>query len=162
MNSNLVYLRPLKLAYVRVTGPYAASSAEAWAALFAWLENNGLHTFPGCGYGLMLDDHLVTDAAACRYEACVEMNSILEHRAEGNLQTRKLPAGAYVRQRHIGSYDDLREKALTVRHTWAEESSLELDTKRPLVQIYLDDPRRGDHSQLRGDLCVPVVALATA
>jgi AraC family transcriptional regulator len=162
MNTNLVYLRPLKLAYVRATGPYAASSAKAWAELFAWLENNGLHSFPGCGYGLMLDDHLTTDPQACRYEACVEMKGALEHRAEGHLQIRKLPAGAYFRQRHIGSYDDLREKALTVRSGWAEENNLELDARRPVVQIYLDDPRSNDHSQLRGDLCVPIVAQAPA
>jgi AraC family transcriptional regulator len=158
MNTNLVYLRPLRLVYVRATGPYAQSSTEAWTRLFGWLTNNGLHSFPGCGYGLILDNHLTTAPAACRYDACVEMSALLEHRAEGNLQSRKLPGGAYVRQRHVGAYNKLRDDTLNVRKSWSSDSNLQIDQRRPLVQIFLDDPRRGEPDQLRSDLCVPVIA----
>lgn len=162
MNTNLVYLRPIKLACVRATGPYAQSSAKAWDQLFAWLGSKGLHAFPGCGYGLMLDNHLVTEASAYRYDACIEISETLENRVEGNLQIRKLPAGAYLRQRHTGSYEELREKALDVRRAWVSDKTLILDPKRPLVQIFLDDPRRVGQSELRGDLCVPVITHAPA
>lgn len=158
MNSNLVYLRPLRVAYVRSAGPYAQSSAQAWSKMFDWLSDNGLHTFPGCGYGLLLDNHLVTKAGECRYDACVEISSMPESRAEGSLQTRKLPGGAYIRDRHIGCYTKMGEKILSVRQDWSQDSGLRLDERRPLVQIFLDDPRRGDTSQLRSDVCVPVIA----
>lgn len=158
MNTNLVYLRPLRVAYVRSVGPYAQSSHEAWDRLFAWLSDNGLHAVPGCGYGLLLDNHLLTNPAECRYDACVEISSMPESRAEGSLQTRKLPGGAYIRDRHVGSYELMREKTLAVRNGWSHESNLVLDARRPLVQIFLDDPRRGNIAELRSDVCVPVIA----
>ena len=158
MKTNLVYLRPLRVAFVRSVGPYAQSSADAWSKMFDWLSDNGLHSFPGCGYGLLLDNHLVTEKRLCRYDACVEISSMPESRAEGSLQTRKLPGGAYIRDRHIGAYGTMRERILSVREGWTHESGLTLDDKRPLVQIFLDDPRRGDEDSLRSDICVPVIA----
>jgi len=158
MKPNLVYLRPLKLAYVRAVGPYAQSSVEAWSRLFSWLSDNGLHTFPGCGYGLVLDNHLMTDGATCRYDACIELNAAIESRAEGVLQSRKLPAGAYIRERHVGCYDALRERTLAVRERAVQKGELPVDTRRPLVQIFLDDPRREQADNLRSDLCIPVIA----
>ena len=113
MNSNLVYLRPLRVAYIRSVGPYAQSSAQAWSQMFDWLRDNGLHAFPGCGYGLLLDNQLVTKAGECRYDACVEISYMPESRAEGSLQTRKLPGGAYIRDRHIGCYTKIGEKILS-------------------------------------------------
>ncbi len=158
MKTNLVYLRPLRVAFVRSVGPYAQSSADAWSKMFDWLSDNGLHSFPGCGYGLLLDNHLVTDKNQCRYDACVEISSMPESRVEGTLQTRKLPGGAYMRDRHIGAYGIMQEKILSVREAWGHVSGLTLDEKRPLVQIFLDDPRRGDETALRSDICVPVIA----
>ena len=94
MKSNLVYLRPLRVAFVRSTGDYATSSGEAWGRLFSWLEQNGLNTYPGCGYGLFLDDPATVASGDCRYEACIEMSTLPEYRAEGSLQVRTLPGGA--------------------------------------------------------------------
>lgn len=158
MNSNLVYLRPLRVAYVRSVGPYAQSSEEAWSRLFEWLSRNGLHTFPGCGYGLLLDNQLETDAAQCRYEACIETSSVPENSAEGSLQVRKLPGGAYIRDRHRGRYSAMHDEIAKFRKNWADESGLLIDDKRPIVHIFLDDPRRGDPSEWRSDICFPVTA----
>ena len=162
MKSNLVYLRPLRVAYVRSVGPYSQSSEDAWSRLFEWLNQNGLSTIPGCGYGLMLDSPSVTPEAECRYDACIEMSTLPENRAEGSLQVRKLPGGAYLRERHIGCYNRMRDSALKARENWAHSSGLSLDDKRPIVQIFLDDPRRSDAKELRSDVCVPVIAGFTA
>ena len=158
MNTNLVYLRPLRIAYVRSVGPYAQSSKEAWSRLFEWLSENGFHTFPGCGYGLVLDDPKVIDASSCRYDACIEISSLPENRAEGSLQVRKLPGGAYVRERFVGCYSQVRERTLAVREQWASTSGLVVDDKRPVVQIFLDDPRRSEADKLCSDVCIPVIA----
>ncbi|MEQ1576923.1 MAG: GyrI-like domain-containing protein [Hyphomicrobium sp.] len=161
MKANLVYLRPLRVAYVRSVGPYAQSSAEAWARMFDWLNDNSLHSLPGCGYGLLLDNHLVTDPDKCRYDACVEVSSVPENRAEGSLQVRNLPGGAYVRDRYRGCYLQMREKILSVRQDWSNDSDLVLDDRRPIVHIFMDDPRRGNADQLRSDFCIPVIASLT-
>ena len=157
MNSNLVYLRPLRVAYVRSVGPYAQSSEDAWARLFDWLSSNGLHTFPGCGYGLLLDNELKTGAAKCRYEACIETSSVPENCAEGSLQVRKLPGGAYTRVRHRGHYSAVYDRIRDSRDSWSRDSGLVIDDKRPVVHIFLDDPRRGDPSEWRSDVCYPVM-----
>jgi DNA gyrase inhibitor GyrI len=158
MSANLVYLRPLKVAYVRSTGDYRQSSVDAWERLFQWLSDNGLHAFQGCGYGLVLDNHLVTEPAQCRYDACIEASSMPENSFDGHLQSRKLPGGAYVRDRHVGEYLEIRDKMLSLRSSWSHESGLAIDDKRPLVQIFLDDPRKASVGRLRTDICVPVLA----
>lgn len=158
MKSNLVYLRPLRVAYMRSTGDYAHSSGEAWERMFHWLAHNGLNTYPGCGYGLYLDDPATVAGPDCRYEACIEMSTLPEHRAQGSLQVRKLPGGAYVRERYIGCYSTMGEKALKVRRGWSSTGGLALDERRPVVQIFLDDPRRNVAAELRSDVCMPVFA----
>ena len=42
MKSGLVYLRPTRLAYVRMTGPYQSSIPQAWDQLLSWIDKNGL------------------------------------------------------------------------------------------------------------------------
>ena len=158
MNTNLVYLRPLRIAYVRAVGPYAQASKEAWSRLFDWLSENGFHAFPGCGYGLVLDNPNLISTAECSYDACIEISSLPENRAEGSLQVRKLPGGAYYRERFVGCYSQMGDRTRAAREHWAGANGLLIDDKRALVQIFLDDPRRGDAGKLRSDVCVPVIA----
>lgn len=156
MKSGLVYLRPWRLAYVRKTGPYESSIPAAWEHMLGWLDKHGLHSPVGRGYGLLRDCPRVVGAENCRYDACVELNPLFEERAIRELGAQTLPGGSYVRMRRVGSYEALRPELATMHDTFQAPAGLQLDERRPLVTIYLDDPRQFAPDEQRADLCMPV------
>jgi AraC family transcriptional regulator len=158
MTSGLVYLRPTRLAFVRVTGPYETSIPEAWNRLLEWTEQNGFSSPVGHGYGLARDNPLRVSADKCRYEACVPVTPLSEDRAMRELGVITLPGGSYTRVRHAGGYGPMRSMIPALYSNFEAPADLKLDDKRPIVTIYLDDPRRFDDSDLRADICVPVTA----
>ncbi len=158
MKSGLLYLRPARLTFVRVTGPYAATIPATWEKMFAWLDKHGCNSSFGRGYGLARDNPHVVGADQCRYDACVELEPIFEERAIRDLGAQTLPGGSYVRERRIGGYQDLCNQVSTLHAAFEAPSGLMLDDRRPLVTIYLDDPRRMAAAELRSDFCVPVKA----
>lgn len=151
-----VYLRPSRLVYVRVCGPYRDSIPAAWDRMFNWLDNNGLRSPVGRGYGLVRDNPNVVAPEACRYDACVDVDPFFEERAARELGIQTLPGGPYVRSRKKGDYADVTRLMLKTHATFQASPGLKLDDRRPIVAIYLDDPRRIDLDDLRTDVCVPV------
>jgi AraC family transcriptional regulator len=159
MKSGLVYLRPTRLAYVRVTGPYETSIPEAWSRLLAWVDKHGLYSPVGWGYGLARDNPLRAGADKCRYDACVQVTPLFEERAVRELGVFTLPAGPYARIRQSGGYAPIRSKVSNLYADFEAPAELKLDERRPIVTIYLDDPRRFEPTDLRADICVPVTAV---
>ena len=156
MNHSMVYLRPFSVVYVRTTGDYASSIPQAWGRLFDWLNNNGLNSPFGRGYGLARDNPAIVGADHCRYDACIEINPFLETRALRDLAVQTLPGGSYVRQRHHGDYDRLKNLMASFHQSFVVPQGLRLDDKRPLVTIFLDDPQRLPPAELRANICAPV------
>jgi AraC family transcriptional regulator len=64
--------QPVKVAYLRYTGPCGEPLTRFWRATVApWLADNGLVDCPR--YGVTLDDPRDTPPERCRYDACVEL-----------------------------------------------------------------------------------------
>ena len=63
-----------------------------------------------------------------------------------------------MRERRIGAYQDLCSQVATSHAAFEAPPGLILDDKRPIVTIYLDDPRRMAKAELRSDFCIPVKA----
>ena len=158
MKSGLLYLRPARLTFVRVTGPYATTVPAAWEKMFAWLEKHGCNSSFGRGYGLARDNPNSVGTEKCRYDACVQLEPIFEERAIRELGAQTLPGGSYVRERRTGGYEDLCNQVSTLHAAFEAPSGLIIDDKRPVVTIYLDDPRRMAAAELRSDFCIPVKA----
>ncbi|MGE0054175.1 MAG: GyrI-like domain-containing protein [Hyphomicrobium sp.] len=156
MKSGLVYLRPWRLAYVRQVGPYEETIPAAWDMMLGWLEKNGLHTPISRGFGLMRDSAKVVGVDKCRYDACVDLDPLFEERAMRELGVQTLPGGSYLRSRNVGSHDDLHMTLHGIHDAFEAPSGLNIDERRPLVTIYLDDPRQMGQGDVRADVCVPV------
>ena len=154
----MVYLRPFNVVYVRATGDYASSIPKAWERLFDWLDKNGLNSPIGRGYGLARDNPAIAGADKCRYDACIELDPFLETRVLRELAVQTLPGGSYLRQRQSGNYDKLNNAMANFHQSFVPPQHLQLDGKRPLVTIFLDDPRRLPPAELRADICAPVAA----
>ncbi len=158
MKSGLLYLRPSRLTFVRLTGPYETTIPAAWDKMFAWLDKVGCNSSFGRGYGLARDNPNTVGADKCRYDACIELEPIFEERAIRELGAQTLPGGSYVRERRIGDYQDLCVQVAKLHAAFEAPTGLMIDDKRPVVTIYLDDPRRMPPAELRSDFCVPVKA----
>jgi AraC family transcriptional regulator len=157
VTNRLVYFRPLRLVHVRAMGPYEQSRAAAWQRMFEWLANRKLHTMPGAGYGLLLDDPRVTPRDECRYDACIDLATVNEEGIDSGVMIRKLPGGAFARTRHVGCYSKMNDTVRGLRDTWMPQNGLIVDKRRPFVEIYFDDPRPSDGVTRRSECCVPVL-----
>ena len=63
---------PVKVAYLRYTGPYGEPLMKFWrAAVAPWLADHGLLDCPR--YGVSVDNPRVTPVERFRYDACVEL-----------------------------------------------------------------------------------------
>lgn len=162
MSTGLVYLRPVRVAYVRVRGPYSHSAPTAWSKLLAWLDQHSVRREVTRGFGLAHDDPRVVAAAELRYDACVEVPPEVEVAAFREFGMQTLPGGAYARRRYVGPHAGIHNEFHEMRETWAPSRGLALHTKRPFVEIYLDDPARCPAEKLRTDLCIPVIAASEA
>ncbi len=158
MKNGLVYLRPARLAYVRVNGPYATSVPVAWERMLAWVDKNGFKPQGERGYGLAHDNPALVAPEKCRFDACIQLQPEFEDRAARELGVLTLPAGPYTRDRRAGGYGRLRHELASLYSSQGLSSGLQLDARRPIVTIYLDDPRRLSVRDLRADICVPVTA----
>ena len=157
MISNFVYLRPLNVATVRATGPYVKSAPQAWAEMFGWLNDTGLIGSVGTGYGLLLDDPRKTAAALCRYQASVELVEEARLLIPDTFSIRRLPGGAYVRRRHTGGTVGLAHTISLLRNEWVPNQGVVVDSRRPVIEIYLDNPNSVPLDKQRIDVCMPVM-----
>ena len=159
MHTGIVYLRPLNVAACRKVGPYAESSAAAWSKVFAWLNGTGMIRQIGTGYGLLLDDPRQTPPEKCRYEACVELLDEARGVVPPEFNVRRLPGGAYARQRHLGGTVGLAQTISKLRSEWVPQYGVIVDTRRPVIEIYLDNPDLVPVERQRVDVCMPVTAV---
>ncbi len=72
MKIDLVQRTPVRVAYLRYTGPFGEPLGKFWRGTVApWLADHGLVDCPR--YGVALDNPMQIPAERCRYDACVEL-----------------------------------------------------------------------------------------
>ena len=91
MRIAIVERQPVKVFYLRYTGPFGEPLARFWRGTVSpWLADHGLLDCPR--YGVTLDNPLDTPAEKCRYDACVEVPAGLQ--LPGAEETT-IPGGRY-------------------------------------------------------------------
>jgi AraC family transcriptional regulator len=69
---DVVQRAPVRVAYLRYTGPYGEPLGRFWrGTVSGWLAEHGLLDCPR--YGVSLDDLRTTPPERCRYDACVAL-----------------------------------------------------------------------------------------
>jgi DNA gyrase inhibitor GyrI len=71
---------------------------------------------------------------------------------------RRLPGGAYARQRHVGGIVGLSHTISKLRNEWTPGQNVVIDSRRPVIEIYLDNPDLVPLERQRVDVCMPVKA----
>jgi AraC family transcriptional regulator len=124
--------------------------------MFDWLDCQCLRGTVKRGFGMAHDDPRFTSPEKCRYDACIDFPELLPASAWAGLTPQNLPGGAYARYRHIGDHREISGVLRDIRNQWCGSAGITLAKERPLVEIYLDDPKFCAPETLRTDLCLPV------
>ena len=153
---SLIDMPLIAVAYHRYTGPYGPPVARFWIDRVApWMAENDL--FNRVRYGIVHDDSTITDAAKCRYDACVvaEPKEVLS----GQPMRTVLPGGRYACTRFQGTVDDIDAAWQRLLAGWLPASGLQLDA-RPLVERYPVDAKYEPKTGVfECDICIPVKPL---
>lgn len=142
--------------FVRTNGAYASSAQKAWTQVFDWLDQNQIRQQVSVGYGLLRDDPKIASIDQCRYDACIEIPEGFETKIPEMFSVQKLPGGAFARTRHKGLTSELSKTITNLRDDWIPASGLWVDSTRPMLEIYHDDPMKIKDGERKIDVCIPV------
>ncbi|HVY42470.1 MAG TPA: GyrI-like domain-containing protein [Hyphomicrobiaceae bacterium] len=156
MQIGYVYIRPVEVLYLRALGPYRTSAPLAWSEMRAWLDARQLWPSITRGYGVLNDPPAATKPELRRYDACVQAPRDFEAELAPGMGRRTVPGGAYVVHRHKGRHRTLRAGFSYMHRKWVPGHGLQVDPRRPYLEVYLNDPVSTPATELMTDLCVPV------
>lgn len=151
------YIRPTTVVYARSTGPYAASSRDAWQRITHWLDRHQARKRVKQALGFFRDNPKTTAPELLRYDACLPAVFGIEAEPDAGISLQTLPGGAFAMHTHIGSYDELGDLFSRLHHEVVPKRGLCVDYERPFMAIYQNDPLVTREVHRRTELCVPVL-----
>ena len=144
---------PVRVAYLRYTGPFGERLGRFWrAAVLPWLADHGLVDCPR--YGVSLDHPPSTPAEQCRYDACVELPAGVSLPDAGETMIR---GGRYAITCFKGSGAEIGAAWGEFIAEFLQDPAHRIDDARPPFEHYPRgawfDPRTGTFAC---ELCLPV------
>ncbi len=158
MSVGLVYLRPVRIAGVRVEGPCDEVVERAWNGLNDWILRKSLSDDVDVGYGLIQQnsDGSLTSKDLC-YEAGIKLPDIVTPGEANELHRTRLQGGAYYRSRFSGPVSNLHTEFDGMLARLKEDRNLRIDIDRPLVTVLVDLNEFSSEGEVRSNLLVPVL-----
>ena len=152
---------PVRLAYMRYTGPYGHPDiAMHWQRFGAWCEQQGLMQPRRKMYGISLDNPMLTPPDKCRYDLAIEVDSKfkLSEPDGSGVGLQQYDGGRYACTAFTGTALQIGPAWMAVFGQTLPMSGLQREEK-PVMEVYLEDfeldPKTFAFSCL---LCVPVKA----
>ena len=132
MNVQLIDREPMRIAYLRYTGPYGPPLGRFWKQrVMPWIEESGLGNRPMVG--ISHDNPGVTAPDKCRCDVGVEIDD--DHVATGDEQITVIPGGRYAVTRFSGTADTVHRTWEAMMREWLPASGYQLDA-RPMFEYY--------------------------
>jgi AraC family transcriptional regulator len=154
MNVTIKQIDPMRVAFVRHTGPYH-HVGQAWEKLCLFLGKEGLLGGDCKFVGLSHDDPEVTPPDKIRYDACVTVGK--GFRPQGDIGVQVVGGGDYAVMTHFGPYEKLNESYSKLLGQWLPRSGRELRSG-PSLEFYLNSPENTAPEDLVTDICSPLEA----
>lgn len=152
MNITIQTIAPLRVAFMRHTGPYHECGA-VWDRFCTLLGKEGL-LGPGAQFiGVSHDDPEVTPADKLRYDACVSVDDAFAPFGEVGVQV--IPGGEYAVMTHQGPYERLNEAYAKLMGQWLPRSGRALGNS-PCFEVYLNSPESTEPADRLTDIHVPL------
>lgn len=152
----LIDMPPVRIAYLRYTGPYGPPLGEFWARRFMpWVAAQGLQG--RTLYGISHDDPSVTPPSECRCDTAVEVDE--GFRPPGDAHLTVLPGGRHAALHFEGSRAEIGSAWRDLLGRWLPGSGWQVDN-RPCFERYRpEDFAKAPPGGFACDICVPVVPL---
>lgn len=154
---NVIFIPPCQLSFVRMTGPYQASSVAAWQRLLDWLSDRGHSVIDEVGFGFALDDPRITPAENLRYDACVKSPVTWSDADAAFVGSQHFGGGAYFKIAHRGSYGMLGRAVSQARNVLLPREGLMHDASRPVLTMNYSYPSTTPPEEQLADICIPVL-----
>lgn len=151
-NATIQRIEPLRVAFLRHTGPYREVGAT-WDKLLPVLGKEGILGGDTQFIGVCHDDPEVTPPAKLRYDACVTVDA--RFTPGGDIGVQTIAGGEYAVTTHFGSYEKLGSTYTKLFGEWLPRSGRELRSL-PCFEIYLNDPESTEPDELLTDIYVPL------
>lgn len=145
-------LAPLRVAFLRHTGPYR-DVGPAWGGFLFWAGSRGLLRGAPRLLGVCHDDPDVTPADKLRYDACLPVGE--DFRAEAGVGVQTIAGGPHAVMLHVGPYERLGEAYLRLVGEWLPRSRREARAA-PVHEVYLNTPQDTPPEDLRTTLHLPL------
>lgn len=153
MKISLADRLPVKVAYLRYTGPFGEPLGRYWRRTVApWLADHGLVDCPR--YGVSIDNPRVTAPEKCRYDACVALPAGL---ALPDAAETLIPGGLYAVTCFKGTVDEIRSAWGEFVDAALSSAAARIDSRRHPFEHY---PRGASYDTRSGvfgcELCLPL------
>ena len=152
MNVTIKHLKPLRVAFMRHTGPYNEVGAT-WDEFLMHMGKEGLLEGNQQFIGVCHDDPAITSAKKIRYDACVTVNE--EVRANGEIGVQTIAGGDYAVLTHFGPYQKLGVSYSQLLGQWLPRSGRGL-RMIPCFEIYFNSPENTEPEDLITDIYAPL------
>ncbi len=152
MNVTIETLKPMRVAFVRHTGPYN-DVGKAWEKLMMLLGKDGLISGNTQFIGICHDDPAVTPPDKIRYDACITVDE--DFRAQGEIGVQSIPGGDYAVMTHFGPYQNLGHSYAKLLGQWLPRSGRTLRST-PCFDIYFNSPENTEPEDLITDVYAPL------
>jgi AraC family transcriptional regulator len=152
MKIDLVERKPVRVAYLRYSGPSGEPIGRFWRGTVApWLADHGLLDCPR--YGVAVDHFSITAPQPCRYDACVELPPGL---SLPDAPETTIAGGRYAVTRFKGSGAGIVGAWAEFQQAFHANPALPTDDMRPAFEHY---PRGAVYDARTGvfacELCLP-------
>ena len=152
MDVRIKKMNPIRVAFVRHTGPYSLCG-NAWDKLLTYMGKEGLIGGDLLFIGICYDDPEVTPPDKVRYDACVAVDD--NFAPIGEIGVQVIDGGEFAVTTHFGPYDKLGETYGKLFGQWLPRSGRELRSS-PCFEVYLNDPQGTDPKDLITDIYMPL------
>jgi AraC family transcriptional regulator len=152
MNVEIRELEPMRVAFVRHTGPYD-EVGTSWERLCDWAGANFVFGPETRLFGACYDDPDVTPPDRIRYDACMTVDDALQ--PEGDVGVQTIPGGTYAVVLHEGPYQKLSETYAALFGRWFADQDIEPGDP-PCLEFYLNDPNETEPEDLLTEVCVRI------
>jgi len=130
------HLPPMRLAYMRQTGPYGPALTALWERFGQWCERHRLHDPRPKYYGISLDNPATTAPENCRYDACVQVGVGLRPGTDAQIQD--FAGGDYACSRFTGTGPEMGAAWARMMDARQVPAGWQL-AARPALEIYDED-----------------------
>jgi AraC family transcriptional regulator len=152
-------MSPTSVFYARATGPYASSCEEAWRRLDGWLDRYCARGRVRRAFGIFHDNPRTTPPELMRYDACVPLAACAELEPNEGIGRHTLPTCTWAVYTHVGPHCEAGDVISTLHGDLIPKRGLTVDHDRPILAVYLNDPRVTREVHRRTELCIPVIPI---